>query len=58
MNGTSEMISLIQEETAEISIPGEVLSEFGEREQIRVASLLFRNMSGLLPESFPGNQTK
>ena len=58
MNDTGEMIPLIQEETAGISIPGEVLSGFGEKEQIRVASLLFRNMSGLLPESLPRNQTK
>ena len=42
----------IQEEHAEIIIPiREVLSGLESGEEVRMAALLFRNMSGLLPES-------
>ena len=43
VNNTDERIPLIEDEIAEISIPS-------ERKRVRVASLLLRNMSGLLPE--------
>ena len=45
-------ISPIEGEQAKISIPiGELLGGVGNETQIRIASLLFRNMSGLLPAS-------
>ena len=43
-------MSLIEDEDAEIHIPREVISGHGADEQVRVASFLYRNMSGLLPE--------
>ena len=49
-----ERISLIQEESAEINIPiREVLASARNRE-VRMASVLFRNMSGLLPVQLEG----
>ena len=52
INDTVEKIPLIQAEEAQISISREVLTSCrGKREvNVRVASLLYRNMSGLLPE--------
>lgn len=56
INETDERIPLIQDENAKRSIPREaLLSCAGEREQIRVASLLFRNMSGFLPDRLEGH---
>ena len=46
-----ERISPIEGEDAEISIPREVLDGLREGERVRMASFIFRNMSGLLPES-------
>ena len=53
MNDVSgERISPIEGEIAEISIPiREVLAGVGNKQQTRMATILFRNMSGLLPES-------
>ena len=48
VNETSERISLIEDKDASISIPQEALSG---AERARIASLLFRNLSGLVPES-------
>ena len=48
---TNERISPFKGENAEISIPREVLESAERRTPIRIASFLFRNMSGLLPES-------
>ena len=46
----------VEEEETEISIPREVLESLGnETEPVRMASLLYRNMSGLLPERLEGN---
>ena len=46
------MLAPIQGEDAEIIIPiREVLAGLESGEEIRMAALLFRNMSGLLPES-------
>ena len=50
-NETSERIFPIKDENASISIPREVLESTGRGTSIRIASFLFRNMSGLLPES-------
>ena len=51
VNDTNERIALIEDEAAGISFPREVLTGIVVgRERVRVASLLFRNMSGLLPE--------
>ena len=45
-------ISPIQGERSKISVPiGEVLKGVENETQIRIASFLFRNMSGLLPAS-------
>ena len=41
----------IEEENARISIPREVLEGATGETPVRMASFLFRNMSGLLPES-------
>ena len=46
----NETLSLIESENASISIPREVFSVVKERTLIRVASTLFRNMTGCLPE--------
>ena len=43
-------MSLIEDEDAEIYVPREVISGQEADEQVRVASFLHRNMSGLLPE--------
>ena len=51
----SDMLSGVEEEEAEISIPREVLEGLGNGEPVRMASLLFRNKSGLLPERLEGN---
>ena len=52
MNETSAAtLSPIQGEDAEIIIPiREVLSGLESGEEVRMAALLFRNMSGLLPD--------
>ena len=54
----NKRIPLIEDEAAEISIPREVLTGLGEREQVRVASLLFRNMTGFLPERLEENNRR
>ena len=47
-----ERISPIEGELAKLSIPiGEMLKGVGNGTQVKIASFLFRNMSGLLPES-------
>ena len=51
----NDMLSGVEDEAAEISIPREVLEGLGNGEPIRMASLLFRNKSGLLPERLEGN---
>ena len=56
LNDTDDiMFSGVEEEEAEISIPREVLEGVGNEEPVRMASLLFRNMSGLLPERLEGS---
>ena len=56
LNDTDDMFSGVEEEEAEISIPREVLESLGQYgEPVRMASLLFRNKSGLLPERLEGN---
>ena len=56
LNDTDDMFSGVEEEEAEISIPREVLESLGQYgEPVRMASLLFRNMSGLLPQRLEGN---
>ena len=46
------LLAPIQGEDAEIIVPvTEVLTGLNNREKVRMAALLFRNMSGLLPES-------
>jgi hypothetical protein len=44
-------VSPIEENSARISIPREVLEGAAQGASVRMASFLFRNMSGLLPES-------
>ena len=44
------MIPLIEEDTAGINIPGEVFSNLNGGQNVRVASVLYRNMTGFLPE--------
>ena len=51
VNETDERIAPIEGELAEISIPREMLSGLRGNERVRMASFLFKNMSGLLPES-------
>ena len=46
-----ERLSPIEGEDAVISIPREVFGGLGREEQVRMASFLFRDMSGLLPEN-------
>ena len=47
----ADRISPIEQESASISIPIEVLEGVTGGTPVRMASLLFRNMSGLLPEA-------
>ena len=49
-SGPSEAIPLIEEDTAGISIPREVFSGLSGGQNVRVASVLYRNMTGFLPE--------
>ena len=49
-----KLIPGVEAAEAEIRIPREVL-EGNSEEPVRMASLLFRNMSGLLPERLEGN---
>ena len=51
LNDTTKRISPIEGEIAELNIPREVLESAERDTSIRMASFLFRNMSGLLPES-------
>jgi hypothetical protein len=44
-------VSPIEEDSARISIPREVVEGAVEGTPVRMASFLYRNMSGLLPES-------
>lgn len=48
-----KFISGVETAEAKIRIPREVLK--GIEDLVRMASLLFRNMSGLLPERLEGN---
>ena len=50
-----EFISGVSEERAKIRIP-RIALERSDRDPVRMASLLFRNMSGLLPERLEGNE--
>ena len=54
INSINESISLIEGENTRISIPREVIASIKGRESVRVVSFLYRNMSGLLPESLEG----
>ena len=57
MNDTEdEFISGVSEERAKIRIPRLVL-ERSDQDPVRMASLLFRNMSGLLPERLDRNES-
>lgn len=49
LNDTDDGLSPIDDEDAQIVIPREVLAALGNGESVRMASLLFRNKSGLLP---------
>ena len=51
-----EFISGVSEERAKIRIPRLVL-ERSDQDPVRMASLLFRNMSGLLPERLDRNES-
>ena len=53
MGEVDERLSPIEGDAA-ISIPREVFGSLGSEGQVRMASFLFRNMSGLLPESLEG----
>ena len=60
LDDTAEKISPIEGEIAELNIPREVLESAERGASVRMASFLFRNMSGLLPESLndgPENDT-
>lgn len=50
-----DIIPGVEEANAGIGIPREVLGSLDNEDRIRMASLLFRNMSGLLPERLEGN---
>ena len=51
LDDTAQRISTIEGEIAELNIPIEVLESAERGASVRMASFLFRNMSGLLPES-------
>ena len=51
-------LSPIEEKDAEISIPRDVLEGLERGKPVRMASFLFRNMSGLLPKSLEGANNK
>ena len=53
-----ERLSPIEGEDAVISIPMEVFGGLGGEERVRMASFLFRNMSGLLPENLEGTDNR
>ena len=48
---TNKTLSLIDSKGSKITIPKEVFSFIEAQEKVRVASVLLRNMSGLLPPS-------
>ena len=48
---STDLITLIDDDAARISIPREVFRGLDEARPVRVASFLYRNMSGLLPQS-------
>ena len=57
INTTNERISSqFEGGNAGISIPREVIASVEGRETILIVSILYRNMSGLLPESLEGVQ--
>ena len=57
INATNERISSqFEGENARISIPREVVASVEGRESILIVSILYRNMSGLLPERLGGVQ--
>ena len=47
----SELFTLIDNNAARISIPREVFHGLEVAQQVRVASFLYRNLSGFLPQS-------
>ena len=51
-----EFISGVSEERAKIRIP-RIVSEKSDQAPVRIASLLFRNISGLLPARLEGNES-
>ena len=53
----TDRVSPIEDKSATINIPTEVLEGATEEAPVRMASLLFRNMSGLLPESLSDGTT-
>ena len=55
MAESSESVTPIREDIAEISIPSEVFASQDSVNPIRLASFLFRNMSGLLPQRLGNN---
>ena len=60
VDDSPKVISPTEGETAELSIPREVFESADRGVPLRMASFLFRNMSGLLPASLnyrAGNNT-
>ena len=57
LDESTESISPIEDEIAQIRVPREVLAGQGRGQPIRMASFLFRNMSGLLPQRLENNGT-
>ena len=48
---SSELITLTNDSAARIRIPREVFLGLEQTKHVRVASILYRNMSGILPQS-------
>ena len=53
-----DRLSPIVNEDAQISIPREVLAGLVNGERVRMASFLFRNISGLLPPTLEADDTR
>ena len=53
-----EKISPIEGESSQITVPRELLDGVRKGNRIRMASFLFRNMSGLLPERLNNSDNK
>lgn len=56
INNTNERITHTVGGKAKISIPREVIANVEGRESIQVVFILYRNMSGLLPESLEADK--